>query len=216
MLAWVLMNRHHLPRSPRHPRKSRLPRALGAKGSIRALPLPARLFNIPTFKPSNVQTCFPLSPAFSSDYEIQISQPLSLDIDTKCPGVYAPLFSLPGVFQRSDVRRYHVFGPILFLFKLLRTLLLRSKTQLFCFQPIRNSLPKNTRGWGGGRDKLLRENGVRLSVLISLYPYFLMSLLPFPIGNNIGSAGGLSAISSSCGYCRRSGSDTFTFDPFKI
>jgi hypothetical protein len=93
MVAWVVMNRHHLPRSPWRPRKSRLPRALGAKGSIRALPLLARLFNIPAFKPSNVQTCFPLSPAFSSDYEMQISQPLSLDIDTKCPGVYAPLFA---------------------------------------------------------------------------------------------------------------------------
>ena len=45
---------------------------------------------------------------------------------------------------------------------------------------------------------------------------FRPSLLPFPIGNNIGSAGGASAISSSCGYCRRSGSGTFTFDPFRM
>jgi len=96
MVAWVVMNRHHLPRSPWRPRKSRLTRALGAKGSIRALPLPARLFNIPTFKPSNVQTCFPLSPAFSSDYEMQISQPLSLDIDTKCRE-----YTLPSLSSRS-------------------------------------------------------------------------------------------------------------------
>src|SRR5713101_479049 len=43
MVAWVVINRQQ----PRQSRKSR---------PIRALPLLARLFNIPTFKPSNEQT----------------------------------------------------------------------------------------------------------------------------------------------------------------
>src|SRR6266567_4704062 len=38
----------------------------------------------------------------------------------------------------------------------------------------------------------------------------------FPRGNSMGSAGGLSAISSSCGYCWRSGSGTFTFELFRM
>src|SRR6266478_4139688 len=75
------MNRHHLPRAARGSRqspKSRLPRVLGAKSPIRALPLPFCFFNsqlstfnfklltscrstfhpsnVPTFKPSKVQT----------------------------------------------------------------------------------------------------------------------------------------------------------------
>src|SRR6266851_3014807 len=47
MVAWVVINRQHLPRAargPSQPRKSR---------PIRALPLAARLFNNPTFKPAN-------------------------------------------------------------------------------------------------------------------------------------------------------------------
>src|SRR6266851_4512329 len=47
MVAWVVINRQHLPRAargPSQPRKSR---------PIRALPLPARLCNVPTFKPAN-------------------------------------------------------------------------------------------------------------------------------------------------------------------
>src|SRR5229473_4083348 len=47
MVAWVVINRQHLPRAargPSQPRKSRL---------IRALPLAARLFNNPTFRPAN-------------------------------------------------------------------------------------------------------------------------------------------------------------------
>src|SRR5713101_536172 len=47
MVAWVVINRQHLPRAargPNQPRKSR---------PIRALPLAARLFNNPTFKPAN-------------------------------------------------------------------------------------------------------------------------------------------------------------------
>src|SRR6266478_4068592 len=71
------MNRHHLPRAARGSRqspKSRLPRVLGAKNPIRALPLPFCFFNSqlstlnfqlltscrstfhPSFKRSNVQT----------------------------------------------------------------------------------------------------------------------------------------------------------------
>src|SRR5713226_2111382 len=47
MVAWVVINRQHLPRAargPSQPRKSR---------PIRALSLAARLFNNPTFKPAN-------------------------------------------------------------------------------------------------------------------------------------------------------------------
>src|SRR6266478_8685063 len=47
MVTWVVINRQHLPRAargPSQPRKSR---------PIRALPLAARLFNNPTFKPAN-------------------------------------------------------------------------------------------------------------------------------------------------------------------
>src|SRR5216683_4859915 len=47
MVAWVVISRQHLPRAargPSQPRKSR---------PIRALPLAARLFNNPTFKPAN-------------------------------------------------------------------------------------------------------------------------------------------------------------------
>ena len=67
------MNRHHLPRAARGSRqspKSRLPRVLGAKSPIRALPLPFCFFNSQlstlnfqlltscrlTFHPSNVPT----------------------------------------------------------------------------------------------------------------------------------------------------------------
>jgi hypothetical protein len=53
-------------------------------------------------------------------------------------------------------------------------------------------------------------------VLTSLHPYFVTSLLPLPRGNSIGSAGGVSAMASSCGYRRRSGSGTFTFDPVRL
>ena len=47
MVPWVVINRQHLPRAargPSQPRKSR---------PIRALPLAARLFNNPTFRPAN-------------------------------------------------------------------------------------------------------------------------------------------------------------------
>ncbi len=87
-------------------------------------------------------------------------------------------------------------------------------------------------GWGGVL--LLTKFPIRKSVLrspprratkdlscgryglLSLHPYFVTSLLPFPSGNSIGSAGGVSAMASSCGYCRRSGSGTFTFGPFRM
>src|SRR5260370_7655647 len=60
------------------------------------------------------------------------------------------------------------------------------ETQLFSFQAVPHSLHK-TPGVG---DHFSRAED-------------------FPRGNSMGSAGGLSAISSSCGYCWRSGSGTF-------
>lgn len=38
----------------------------------------------------------------------------------------------------------------------------------------------------------------------------------FPKGNKLGSAGGRSAIASNSGNCSRSGSGTFTLEPFKM
>src|SRR5437016_3563950 len=72
---------------------------------------------------------------------------------------------------------------------------------------------KKHRGVGAGEDEMLTQDRVRISVRTS---YFFSSLPPLPMGNSIGSVGGLSAISSSCGKCRRSGSGTFTFDPFRM
>src|SRR5205807_674267 len=54
------------------------------------------------------------------------------------------------------------------------------------------------------------------SLVARLTGYAPERLLPRAIGNNVGSAGGLSAISSSSGYCLRSGSGTFTFVPFRM
>ena len=59
MVAWVVIDRRHLPRAPRGPRQSRKSRP------IRALPLPVRHFSVPTFQPSDVRKCFDLSPLFS-------------------------------------------------------------------------------------------------------------------------------------------------------
>jgi len=44
----------------------------------------------------------------------------------------------------------------------------------------------------------------------------LLSTHFFAIGNKLGSAGGLSAIASSSGNCCRSGSGTFTLEPFNM
>src|SRR5216684_2470044 len=61
MLAWVVMNRQHLPRPARG---TRLARTLC---SIRVLPLPALLFNVPTCKPLNVLTS-PILPRAHSHF----------------------------------------------------------------------------------------------------------------------------------------------------
>ena len=68
-------------------------------------------------------------------------------------------------------------------------------------------------GGGGGSRNANARWGTKF---LSGHPHFFSSLPPLPIGNSIGSVGGLSAISSSCGKCRRSGSGTFTFDPFRM
>src|SRR6266852_9290394 len=83
----------------------------------------------------------------------------------------------------------------------------RQNLNSFVFRRFRTLRPKTR---GGGRKRKIRHE------FLSLHPYFITSLLALPIGNSIGSAGGLSAIASSCGYCRRSGSGTFTFDPFRM
>src|SRR5258706_10675915 len=48
----------------------------------------------------------------------------------------------------SNPPRSNVFGPIPFVFTLLRTLLHSSRTQPIYFQALPHSLPKNTRGGG--------------------------------------------------------------------
>ena len=46
--------------------------------------------------------------------------------------------------------------------------------------------------------------------------YPLFSIHFFPGGNRLGSAGGVSAMDSNSGNCCRSGSGTFTLEPFKM
>jgi hypothetical protein len=158
---------------PLAPPRVPLAQSTRGEGSIRALPLLARLFNIPTFKPSNVQTCFPLSPAFSSDYEMQISQPLSLDIDTKCPGVYAPLFVFPELFNVrtsavtmcSDLSSFFSNYCELFYFD--------QKLNSFVFNQF-GTLCRKTPGVGG-RERQIAKGEWRTAVC----PYILTSLCPY-------------------------------------
>src|SRR5712664_2253146 len=61
MVPWVVINRQHLPRPARGTRLARM------LCSIRVLPLPALLFNVPTGKPLNVLTS-PILPRAHSHF----------------------------------------------------------------------------------------------------------------------------------------------------
>src|SRR5712664_1797665 len=145
LVAWIVINRLHLPRPARG---TRLARTLC---SIRVLPLPALLFNVPTCKPSNVLTSPMLprshshfgshpslisektSPFFSYTCVEPILQPFCFQIHA-CNGGCTPSPSR----QPSNVAT--CLRAIPFFFTLLRTLLHSRKTQLFSFQAIPHSL----------------------------------------------------------------------------
>src|SRR5712664_4566154 len=156
MLAWVVINRLHLPRPARG---TRLARTLC---SIRVLPLPALLFNVPTCKPLNVLTSPMLprshshfgshpslisektSPFFSYTCVEPILQPFCFQIHA-CNGGCTPSPSR----QPSNLL---TLQPV-FFFTLLRTLLqffaLAQNSTLF-FSSDSALFAKNTRGGGRG------------------------------------------------------------------
>jgi hypothetical protein len=158
MVAWVVMNRLHLPRPARG---TRLARTLC---SIRVLPLPALLFNVPTCKPLSVLTSpiLPRShshfgphltpvprksaPFFSYTSVEPIFQPLCFQIHA-CNGGY-PLPKLPA-FEASNVAT--CFRAIPALFIPLRTLLhffaLAQKSTRF-FSTASALFAQNPRGGG--------------------------------------------------------------------
>jgi hypothetical protein len=76
MLAWVVIIRQHLPRASRGPRQSR------KSGAIRALPLPALLFNISTFKSKRHLCCGAKIPTLSGRSTVFPSYPLSFQTIT--------------------------------------------------------------------------------------------------------------------------------------
>src|SRR6266478_1388856 len=192
MVAWVVIN-HHRPRQST-PKSS----------SLRTLCLCVELsdafpskFPFVSHLPYVLPSCVSRNPFVCHSYE-------------NCRGVYQQFPFWNSTFARSAHYRSKIptwserdtpNTPLVlnfFSFRFLRTLLhvlYSPKTQLISFQEITHSLTK-TREWE------------RVS-------YFSRGEA-FPSGNSIGSAGGLSAISSSCGYCRRSGSGTFTLVPFRM
>src|SRR6266849_4717705 len=124
MVAWVVINRQHLPRAargPSQPRKSR---------PIRALPLAARLFNNPTFKPAN---------------------------DPQFPPASIPILELtPPSSHRKSPSSFHVRAHS---FAILCTFLHSPKTQLFYFQSIAHSLQKTPGAVGHCYSRALRGEG---------------------------------------------------------
>src|SRR6267143_78793 len=164
MLACVVMNRLHLPRSAR---VTRLARTLY---SIRVLPLPALRFNVPTCKPLDVLTS-PILPRahshlgshpsliskkitsfFSYTYELQISQPICFQIHASNGG-YSPrgldcLSPAPyPLLVPSKAEGSPFFSHSCALFC---TFLHSRKTQLVSFQAIPHSLRKTPGGGGRG------------------------------------------------------------------
>ncbi len=152
MLAWVVMNRLHLPRPARG---TRLARTLC---SIRVLPLPALRFNVPTCKPLDVLTSPILprphshfgshltpvprksAPFFSYTYVEPIFQPLCFQIHA-CDGGYPSCqpSKLPTLQRVSEL------SPLFsYLCELFCKFLHSPKTQLFSFQAIPHSLQKTT------------------------------------------------------------------------
>ncbi len=168
LVAWVVMNRQHLPRPARGTRLSR------TLCSIRVLPLPALLFNVPTGKPLNVLTSPILprahshfgshpslisektSPFFSYTCVEPILQPFCFQIHACNGGVY-PL-PKPPTFEPSNVAT--CLRAIPFFFTLLRTLLhffaLAQNSTLF-FSSDSALLAKNTRGGGRGSSGISKE-----------------------------------------------------------
>ena len=129
-------------------------------------------------------------------------------------GGYAPLYAAPTTAILSNA--YPMF-PISFIFQSrahsFALFCAPQKLNSFIFNRFR-TLRQKTEPPGWGR-RISCQRKIR-DEFLSLHPYFITSLLPLPRGNSIGSAGGLSAMASSSGYCRRSGSGTFTFDPFRM
>jgi hypothetical protein len=159
MVAWVVINRLHLPRAAR---RTRLARTLC---SIRVLPLPALLFNVPTCKPLNVLTSpiLPRShshfgphltpvpqksaPFFSYTYMEPIFQPLCFQIHA-CNGGGTPPPQAANLrsFQRCNVfpsypRSFRTFAHSFALF------CTRAKINPFLFNRFRTLCAKHP-GWG--------------------------------------------------------------------
>src|SRR5712664_122898 len=141
MLAWVVMNRLHLPRPARG---TRLARTLC---SIRVLPLPALLFNVPTCKPSNVSrfgshlTPVPRksAPFFSYTYVEPIFQPLCFQIHA-CNGGCTPSQSCQPS-KLPTLQRVSELSPLFsYLCALFCTFLHSRKNQPVSFQPLPHSL----------------------------------------------------------------------------
>jgi hypothetical protein len=151
-------------RHDRQSLKSRLPRALGAKGPTRGFHLsgvqieaPPQLWSgdpdmVGTFRRSDVRTFRP------ADVPILELTPLST-IPSRLMHLHGAHFATllfssscmewggtPSTFGPPHVST--CFRPIPFLFTFLRTLLHSAKAQPFYFQSFPHSLPKTTRGGG--------------------------------------------------------------------
>src|SRR6266481_6560686 len=156
IVRWVVINRQHLPRAardPSQPRKSR---------PIRALPLAARLFNNPTFKPANDPQFPPASIPI-----LELTPPSS---HRKSPPSFHALtwnpFCNPFVFifihvmggtPSSELQPPIPYSqsPIPFLFKYVRTLLhffalfcTHQKLNSFIFNQLRTLCKKHPGVWG--------------------------------------------------------------------
>jgi hypothetical protein len=191
MLAWVVIDRQHL---------------------CQAAPF-ASLHSSPLFPLPHLSPLLPV--AYALPLVTAAPQPLcnqSVTHSFYLDGGYTPL-------RRSQ----HDRDPLECLSHVLYLLYFQSRAHsfaLFCTPQKLNSfifkrfrtLSQKHPGWGRGTicQRKIRDE------FLSLHPYFITSLLPLPRGNSIGSAGGVSAMASSSGYCRRSGSGTFTFDPFRM
>src|SRR5260370_30006163 len=145
MLAWVVMNRLHLPRPARGTRPAR------TLCSIRVLPLPALRFNVPTCKPLDVLTSPILprphshfgshltpvprksAPFFSYTYVEPIFQPLCFQIHASDCGVPPQAANL----RTFQLQRVSELSPLFSsLCALFCTFFHSRKTQLFSFQAI--------------------------------------------------------------------------------
>ena len=115
-------------------------------------------------------------------------------------GVWSTFCSAPFLFPFRHSQL--VFSAIPFFSNSSALFCTRAKPNSFVFKQFRTICEKHP-GWGVAVPR------------ISLRPYPI-TCLPPPMGNSVGSAGGVSAICSSCGKCCRSGSGTFTFLPLRM